>query len=100
MWEAELPISLGNGTTLDAFASAGGIFFNDNSWTTAARFLDAPVAAGTFEAETALPEQLAQVKAGARLLGAGVWDFKLEYAGTFGDGFSNNAGTMKINYRF
>jgi uncharacterized protein YhjY with autotransporter beta-barrel domain len=100
MLEVGGKVVLGESMYLRPFASVGAVFHDDNSWGADSRFVGSPDGAGTFQAETELPDTLAKLNLGVELQATEHTQIKLEYTGELGDDYQGHAGTIRFNYLF
>jgi hypothetical protein len=88
-----------HGALLRPFASAGIAFIAASDWAATARFAAQPSGRG-FRAATPIPDALGRFTLGAEILGTGSWDLRVQYIAEAGEGYTGQAGTARVTYRF
>jgi uncharacterized protein YhjY with autotransporter beta-barrel domain len=88
-----------SGLEFHPFVSAAVEFDNDMQWTTTAHFADQPAGA-PFSLRTAGPGTLGRFVAGADIVNSAHWSFSLMYDPDVGHGYTSQAGSARVSYRF
>jgi hypothetical protein len=88
-----------SGLEFHPFVSAAVEFDNDLQWTTTAHFADQPAGA-PFAVRTAGPGTLGRFVAGADIVNSAHWSFSLMYDPDVGHGYTSQAGSARVSYRF
>jgi hypothetical protein len=88
-----------SGVMFHPFVSAAAEFDNALDWTTTAHFADQSAGA-PFAIRTAGPGLLGRFAAGADIANATHWSFSLMYDPDVGHGYTSQAGSARVSYRF
>ncbi len=81
------------------FVSAAAEFDQDAKWTTTAHFADQPTLQ-SFDVRTAGPGTVGRFTVGADLINSKNLSFSLSYDPEVGQGYTSQAGTARVSYRF
>ena len=93
-------IDAGNGTVLRPYLGLGVTLSSGNDWDIESRFAGAAASAGSFTSTIDNPDTLGVIRAGIEVMSSEHFAATLQYNGSFGDGYSANAGTVKLIWRF
>lgn len=93
-------IEAGNGTILRPYLVLGVTLTSGNDWAIESRFAGAAASAGTFTSTIDNPDTLGIIRAGIEVMSSEHFAATLQYNGSFGDGYSANAGAAKLTWRF
>ena len=93
-------IDAGNGTVLRPYLGLGATLTSGNDWAVESRFAGAAASAGKFTSTIDNPDALGIIRAGVEVMSSENFSATLLYNGAFGDGYSANAGAVKITWRF
>lgn len=93
-------VEAGNGTVLRPYLALGAAFTSGNDWAIDSRFSGASPSAEGFTSTTDNPDTLGIVRAGVEVMSSKHFDATLQYNGSFGDGYTANAGGIKLTWRF
>ena len=88
-----------SGVVFHPFVSAAVEFDSDLDWTTTAHFADQPAGA-PFAIRTAGPGTLGRLAVGADIANSTHWSFSLLYGPEVGHGYTSQAGSARLGYRF
>jgi outer membrane autotransporter protein len=93
-------IDTGNGTVLRPYLGVGVSFTSGNDWEIESRFAGVAASAGSFTSTIDNPDTLGVIRAGVEVMSSKHFDATVQYNGSFGDGYSANAGAVKLTWRF
>ncbi|QYZ70000.1 autotransporter outer membrane beta-barrel domain-containing protein [Neotabrizicola shimadae] len=93
-------IDAGNGTVLRPYLGIGATLTNGNDWAVESRFAGADASAGSFTSTIDNPDTLGLIRAGVEVMSSKNFSATLLYNGAFADGYSANAGAVKLTWRF
>jgi len=93
-------VDAGNGTVLRPYLALGAAFTSGNDWAINSRFSGASPSADGFTSTTDNPDTLGIIRAGVEVVSSKSFDATLQYNGSFGDGYTANAGGIKLTWRF
>jgi hypothetical protein len=88
-----------SGVVFHPFVSAAVEFDSALDWTTTAHFADQPAGAA-FAIRTAGPGTLGRLAVGADVANSTHWSFSLMYDPDVGHGYTSQAGSARVSYRF
>ena len=88
-----------SGMMVHPFVSFEVEFDNALNWTTTAHFAE-QAAGAPFAVRTAGPGTLGRVAVGADIANSTHWSFSLMYDPDFGHGYTSQAGSARVSYRF
>lgn len=93
-------VDVGKGTSLSPYLGLGVSLTSGNDWDVESRFTGASSSAGSFTSTIDNPDALGVVRAGIEVMSSEHFDATLVYNGAFGDGYTANAGAIKLTWRF
>jgi outer membrane autotransporter protein len=93
-------IDAGRGTVLRPYLGLGVTLTSGNDWTIESRFAGSAASAGSFTSTIDNPDVLGIVRAGVEVMSSEHFAATLQYNGSFGGGYSTNAGAVKLTWRF
>jgi hypothetical protein len=93
-------VDTGNGTVLRPYLGVGVSFTSGNDWEIESRFAGAPASAGSFTSTIDNPDTLGVIRAGVEVMSSEHFDATVQYNGSFAEGYSANAGAVKLTWRF
>jgi hypothetical protein len=88
-----------SGTVFHPFVSVAAEFDSAMDWTTTAHFADQPAGA-PFSVRTAGPGTLGRLAVGGDVVNSTHWSFSLMYDPDVGHGYTSQAGSARVSYRF
>lgn len=93
-------IEPGDDTILRPYLGLGVSTAIGKDWSIASRFSGDTRSAGGFTSTINNPDTLGIVRAGLEVTSSDHFDATVQYSGSFADGYSANAGALKLTWRF
>jgi outer membrane autotransporter protein len=93
-------IDTDGGTVLRPYLGLGVALTNGNDWEIESRFAGAASSAGSFSSTIDNPNTLGIVRAGIEVMSSEHFGATVQYNGSFADGYSANAGAIRLIWLF